>query len=305
MSQPADSSASEAVEATTVSPSEAFALLGNETRIEILQALHDAGADEDPVPFSTLHERTSIDDSAHFNYHLKQLTDHFIRKCESGYTFRHAGWKAVRSVFAGTFTDHASLEPFAAPGECYHCGTGLQARYGDEHLTVECPECDRTHVTFPFAPGALADRTPQELLQAFHHHVRHHYCLAADGVCPECLGRVETTLTRDATLPGLDVQVDHVCRRCGNALHSAVGLNLLDNADVLTFHAERGVDLSTAPFWTFEWCVSDQHTEIVSEDPLQVRVDVPCAGDTMCVVVDETMDILDVDGCAQPVSADD
>jgi hypothetical protein len=305
MSQPADSPVAEAAEGTDVSPSEAFALLGNETRIEILQALHDAGTDDGPVPFSELHERTSIDDSAHFNYHLKQLTDHFVRKCEDGYTFRHAGWKAVRSVFAGTFTERARLDPFEAPGECYHCGSALQARYADEHLTVECTDCGRTHVSYPFAPGALADRTPAELLQAFHHHVRHHYCLAADGVCPECLGRVETTLTTDATLPGLDVQVDHVCRRCGNALHSAVGLNLLDNADVLTFHAERGVDLSTAPFWTFEWCVSDRHTEVVSTDPLEVRVDVPCDGETLCVVVDGRVQVLDVDGCATPVTADD
>jgi hypothetical protein len=82
-------------------------------------------------------------------------------------------------------------------------------------------------------------------------------------------------------------------------------LNLLDNADVLTFHAERGVDLSTAPFWTFEWCVSDRHTEVVSADPLEVRVDVPCDGETLCVVVDGRVQVLDVDGCATPVTADD
>lgn len=109
-------------------------------------------------------------------------------------------------------------------------------------------------------------------------------------------------MTRDATLPGLDVQVDHVCQRCNNALHSAVGLNLLDNADVLAFHAERGVDLSTEPFWQFDWCVSDEHTAVRSTDPLEVRIDVPCDGDVLCVVVDGTMTVLDVDGCAKPVS---
>jgi len=301
MSQPADTPA-EVPQEAGVSPSEAFALLGNETRIEILQALQDAGGDGTPVPFSELHARTSVDDSAHFNYHLKQLTDHFVRKTDEGYVFRHAGWKAVRSVFAGTFTDHARLDPFDAPGDCYHCGGDLRAWYADEQFTVECGDCDRTHVSYPFAPGALEDRTPEETLQAFHHHVRHHYCLAADGVCPECMGRVETRMTRDATLPGLDVQVDHVCQRCNNALHSAVGLNLLDNADVLTFHAERGVDLSTEPFWQFDWCVSDEHTAVRSTDPLEVRIDVPCDGDVLCVVVDGTMTVLDVDGCAKPVS---
>jgi hypothetical protein len=301
MSQPADAPVEDARE-ERVSPAEAFALLGDETRIEILQALLDAGADDEPVSFSELYGRTSLDDSAHFNYHLKRLTDHFVRRTDDGYVFRYPGWKVVRSVFAGSFTDRAHLDPFPAPGSCSDCGGDLRAWYDEERLGVDCPECGRTHVHHPFPPGGIEDRTPAELLDAFHHHVRHHYCLAADGVCPECMGRMRTTLSTEPVLPDLDVEARHACRRCGHVLNSAVGLNLLDDATVLSFHADRGVDLSTEPFWTFDWCVSDEHTTIRNADPLEVRLDIPCEGDTLCVVLDETLSVLDVDGCARPVT---
>ncbi len=317
MSQHAESEAPQSAEPAGISPAEAFALLGNDTRIEILQALLDAGGDERPVPFSELYERVDIDDSAHFNYHLKKLTDHFVRRTDEGYEFQYPGRKVVRSVFAGTFNEHASLDPFDTEGSCYDCGGPLQAWYADEHLTIECADCGATHVSYSFPPGGLDDRTPDELLQAFHHHVRHHYCLAADGVCPECMGKMETTLSLDTEMPGLDVRVDHVCRRCQNSLHSAVGLNLLDNAAVLTFHANRGVDLSTKPFWTFDWCVSDVRTTILSDatdggtagastasansdaadsdTPLRIRLDIPCEGDVLSITLDGSLNVLDLD----------
>lgn len=291
-----------------LTPAEAFALLGNETRIEILQGLHEATVrrdDDGPIAFSELYDRVDLDDSAHFNYHLKQLLDHFVRKveceeadgddCEEGYAFRTPGWKVVRSVFAGTFTGRAELGPFDAPGECYDCGGDLEATYANEQLTIACVDCGRTPVRYSFPPGGLEDRTPEELLEAFHHHVRHHYCLAADGVCPECMGRMETEVAAGTALPDQEVAVRHVCERCDNRLTSALGVNLLDTAPVLTFFAERGVDLTTEPFWTHPWTVSDVHTTVVSAEPLRARLDLPCDGDVLRVTVDGTLRVLDAE----------
>ena len=320
MSRSAEEAVDHAGEAD-LDPAEAFALLGNETRIDILQSLHRATIereDDRPVAFSELYDRTDLDDSAHFNYHLKQLLDHFVRKvecgddavggdgdsadsdataddCVEGYEFRTPGWKVVRSVFAGTFTGRGEVGPFDAPGACYECGGDLEATYANELLTIACTECGRTPLNYSFPPGGLADRTPEEFLDAFHHHVRHHYCLAADGVCPECMGRMETTLETDTAVPGQEVAVRHICGRCDNRLTSAVGVNLLDTAPVLTFFSERGVDLTTEPFWTHPWTVSDVHTAVVSDDPLRVRLDLPCDGDVLSVTVDETLDLLDVE----------
>lgn len=58
-----------------LSPDEAFAVLGNETRMEILQSLGEA---ERPLVFSELREAVEIDDPGQVNYHLNQLKRHFV-----------------------------------------------------------------------------------------------------------------------------------------------------------------------------------------------------------------------------------
>lgn len=279
-------------------PAEAFALLGNGTRIAILQALLEASAERTPVTFTDLFNRVDLDDSAQFNYHLQKLTDHFVQHAGEGYKFRHPGRKVVSAIFAGTLTDRAQLGFFPVSGTCHACDGPLHGWYVDEVLTIACIDCATIQVSYPFPPGGLDDRTPEELLQAFHHYVRHHYCLAADGVCPECTGPIETKLVRDpATSNGngasLDVAVEHDCQRCGYDLRSTVGVNLLDSGAVLVFHSERGVDLTTEPFWQFDWCVSDERTTVLSEDPLCVQVDIPCQGDEFQVVLDDTLSILE------------
>ena len=278
-------------------PAEAFALLGNETRIAILQALLEASTERGPVAFTELFDRVDIDDSAQFNYHLQKLTDHFVQHTDNGYKFRHPGRKVVSAIFAGTLTDRAQLGFFPASGTCHACDGPLHGWYVDEVLTIACIDCATIQVSYPFPPGGLDDRTPRELLQAFHHYVRHHYCLAADGVCPECTGPIETTLVSDPATSNngvsLDVAVEHDCQRCGYDLQSTVGVNLLDSGEVLVFHSERGVDLTTEPFWHFDWCVSDARTTVLSEEPLRVRVDIPCQGDEFQVVLDDTLSIVE------------
>ncbi|MFQ3295876.1 MAG: DNA-binding transcriptional ArsR family regulator, partial [Halobacteriales archaeon] len=102
-------------------PAEAFAAIGNETRLAILEAIWEAN--ERPVAFSDLRETVGMRDSAQFNYHLQQLTDGFVvkvdpneadprgtpssnRRSDGGYDLRNAGEKVVRSVLAGTFNEH-------------------------------------------------------------------------------------------------------------------------------------------------------------------------------------------------------
>ncbi|ELZ05459.1 winged helix-turn-helix domain-containing protein [Natrialba asiatica] len=274
-------------------PAEVFSILGNDTRVSILQALLELGADDAPVSFTALFEEVDMQDSANFSYHLNQLTGHFITQSDGGYEFRHPGRKVVSSIFSGTLTDRAKLGFFPVDGSCYACDGSLHGWYVDDTLTIGCTDCGTIQVQYPFPTGGLDDRSPDEFLQAFHHYVRHHYCLAADGVCPECTGAVETTLVRDPEPDDQDVAVTHVCQRCGYRLQSTVGLTLLDNAEVLVFHSERGVDLNTDPFWQFDWCVSDTQTTIVSDDPLRVQLTLPCAGAELVVRLDETVSVIE------------
>lgn len=271
---------------------EAFALLGNETRIDILQALWRAP--DHPVAFSALRKRVGMRDSAQFNYHLSKLTDHFVRSTGGGYEFQYAGEKVVRAILAGTFTDRVSLE-FPVAGECFECGAALEGRYSDERLGVRCSACDTTYGRYAFPPGGLRDRSDAEVAAAFDQRVRHLHCLAADGVCPECGGRVATEITPDDDdRLDLDVRVDHTCQQCQHTISSPVGLSLLDDATVVAFHAEHGVDLTSTEHWTLDWCVTDE-TTTYDPDRDRVSVGITLGGETLTVALDGDLRVVDTE----------
>ncbi|GAA0681578.1 ArsR/SmtB family transcription factor [Natronoarchaeum mannanilyticum] len=274
-------------------PADVFSTLGNDTRVDILRALLELGADDHPVSFTALFDQVDIDDSANFSYHLRQLTGHFVKQSDDGYEFRYPGRKVVSSIFTGALTERAQLGFFPVEGSCYACDGELHGWYVDDTLSIGCVDCGAVQVSYPFPSGGLDDRSTDDLLEAFHHYVRHHYCLAADGVCPECTGAVETSLVRDPADADLDVGVEHVCQRCQYSLQSTVGVTLLDHSDTLVFYANRGVDLNTEPFWQFDWCVSDEYTTVVSEEPLRVRLSLPCGDDKLDVLIDETVSVIE------------
>ncbi|WP_435176559.1 ArsR/SmtB family transcription factor [Halorussus sp. AFM4] len=286
-----------------VAPAEAFSVIANETRLSILEALWKAG--DRPVSFSELRREVGMRDSAQFNYHLKQLTDHFVVQTDDGYDFRQAGKKVVRAILAGSFNEHPEMGPFEVEGTCADCGAGLQAYYHDEMLAIDCTECGKNHGEYPFPPGGLNDRSREEVMDAFNQRVRHLHCLAADGVCPECNGRMTTTVTRDTEdYLGLEVRVDHECEQCRHQLYSAVGLSLLDQSDVVTFHREHGVDLCTTPYWKLDWCVSDEHTTVLSDDPWKIRVEIPLDDEVLSVTLDGDLTVLDIERDCGSQSAD-
>lgn len=82
-------------------PDEAFAVLGNETRIAILQALERA---DEPLAYSDLKRQVEVCDSGRFNYHLEKLIGHFVERSDEGYWLRTVGERAAKAVIAGTFT---------------------------------------------------------------------------------------------------------------------------------------------------------------------------------------------------------
>ena len=268
-----------------LSPAEAFAVVGNETRLAILEALWTA---ERPAAFSDLRRRVGMRDSAQFNYHLDKLVGQFVRKTEEGYEFRQAGRAVIRSVLAGTLNQSPELEPFPVEGTCVDCGSGLQARYEDEHFHIECSECGRPHGGYPFPPGGLEDRTREEALDAFNQRARHLSCLSKDGVCPECNGRMETSVryATEGDAMGLEIRVDYECERCHLTTSSSTGLALLDDAEVVSFYRDHGVDLNDVPFWTLDWCVTDEHTEVASEDPWRLRVTIELDGEELVATLD-------------------
>lgn len=272
-------------------PAEAFSLIGNETRVAILEALWQV--DEQPVGFTTLYETAEADNSAQFNYHLGELTGHFVRKTDDGYELRTAGERVVQAVVDGSFNAHPDLDPMETGDDCTQCGGPLVATYTDEKLAIECPACGRTHGQYSFPPGGLIGRDEDETLSAFDQRVRHLHSLARDGVCPECSGQTQTDIVRgeDCCLEA-ELRVEYTCLQCHHSLCSPIGLALLDQSPVVTFYRDHGIDLRTTPYWRLDWCVSDDCTTVKSTDPLRIVVSIVQDGDRLSVTLDANLAIV-------------
>jgi DNA-directed RNA polymerase subunit RPC12/RpoP len=271
-------------------PSAAFALLADETRVRILEALWHAGGG--PVRFSTLHEAADTDTSPQLNYHLRRLTGQFVRKTDRGYQLRTAGEQVIRAVVAGSFNAHPEPAPFETDDPCTRCGATLVATYDDEQIGLRCPACGAGHGRHPFPPGGFIDRDWPAVLRAFDRRVRHVHRLAADGVCHRCAGRMDATVGEaDDEWLDADRFVTYRCQQCRRRLRSTVGLSIVERPPVVSFHRDHGVALRETPYWTLEWCVGGDHLTGRSTDPRHVRLSIPLDGRRLDLALDDDLAI--------------
>ncbi|WP_227353867.1 Lar family restriction alleviation protein [Haladaptatus salinisoli] len=286
-----------APEENRTDPADAFGVLGNEVRMAALRALVDAEAEgDDSLAFSDLFEATPAGDTAGFSYHLRQLTDHFVRKTEGGYALTYAGREIARAIRAGTYTDSVDFDPIAVDDPCPFCGEErLEARGEDNYVAVECGACGRPTLTLPFPPGGHRAHDPEGLLTAFDRHHRHRLSLMADGVCPECSAPAEARVDyRDAD-DGPDEtrrpQVRFDCERCGCRLRSPVTLAVLEHPAVISFYHDHGDDVRERPLWNVgeEW-----RERVVSEEPWCVRVSTKIDGEVLALFVAANLDVVTV-----------
>ncbi len=268
-------------------PAEAFALLGDETRIGIIQALGEAGGEG--RSFSELRERVGARDSGRFNYHLNKLVGTFVRKTDDGeYELSYAGSRVVGAILSGEYTRHGSADAFELDSACSNCETALSATYEDERVAIRCPTCDEQQSSFGFPPGGIEDRTPAELTQAFDDWLMTIFRLVSNGVCNNCVGKTSGRLTDDVPNVATDrpVSIVFVCERCASSATISVNSYLIYHPAVVAFHHDHGIDVSDVHTWTLEF-VLDENLEIVSTDPWRVRSTLELDGDRLELLVEE------------------
>ncbi len=203
---------------------EAFGLLGNETRLAILLALwedYDPHAADNSMPFSELFDRVDYDDPGSFSYHLQQLSGQFIRQHpdEGGYELRVSALRFIHAVIAGAGVQDATLEPTAIDQSCPFCDSTTTIRYQDGLVIHVCTDCEGVTAegsadgflnAVPFDPAGLTDRTPAEIRAASRVAAWRQTQFMFDGLCPACSGPVDRWL---------DCCVDHesngICDNCG------------------------------------------------------------------------------------------
>ncbi len=286
---------------SALDPSEAFAPLGNEVRVRVLAALLAPEGEERVVPrtktFSELFEASGADTTAGFAYHLRQLTDHYLREVEDGYTFTDAGLRVARAIVSGAYTDSVDRDPVTVGDPCPFCGEEtLEAGGSDNTVAVSCTACGRDVLSLSFPPGGHRTHDDEALPGAFDRLHRHRVALMTRGSCPECGGasraRVEyADAGGEGGEAGSDgpesddarpVRLALDCGACGYALRCPVTLAVLDHPAVVSFYHDRGVDVRDRPIWN----VGSEWTEgVLSDDPWCVRVATELDGEGLALLV--------------------
>lgn len=89
------------------------------------------------------------------------------------------------------------------------------------------------------------------------------------------------------------VAVDRSCDYCGHRGYLAPGVALLTDPGLISFCYERGVDVLSTPFWELEFAVSSKHITVLSSDPWEVGLHVTYCGDTLELIVDGDLNIIE------------
>jgi DNA-binding transcriptional ArsR family regulator len=302
-----------------ISAAEAFSILGNETRVEILRALWKA---DGPSSFADLRRAVAPDDRGNFNYHLGKLAEHFVDKTDDGYVLRFAGEQVVRAVLAGTLTDDRSLPTDQLDERCVYCGGAVEMAYDSERISVRCTGCGGvvadgfphgTYMQYEFPPAGLAGRSREEAVDAAHVLYDSKIAPMMKGVCPECAGRTSLSFEvcddHRVGESGLCSECDtrfevwsvYECDRCKYRRTSAMWFAALNHPAVIAFYHDHGLD-ETIPFRKLTWdnarYVRQIDQEIVGTDPYRFRVRIEVDDDALVVVLDDDLDVLSVERAA-------
>ncbi|PSQ45705.1 hypothetical protein BRD15_11140 [Halobacteriales archaeon SW_6_65_15] len=262
---------------TLLSPDEAFAVLGNETRIQILRVLGRADA---PLAFSELYDRIEYDTTANFNYHLDKLVGHFVRRTDEGYALRQTGRRVVQAILSGAVTDDPVVEATEVDFPCRHCGAPVEVSYSRGEMRLSCTECS----------GNVDISAVRDVDEDVEYGNLANSSLPPAGV----QGRTAAGVFRTAATQICDQCDRHyavlVHFRCTNCIYEEgfpAVMALLNVPELLTFVGEHGLNV-TADGIEWGW---DFDEEILSTDPFETRFTFTIDGDSITLTVDDGLNV--------------
>lgn len=304
---------------STLSPDKAFAALGNETRTEILRTL---GESDGGVSFTDLRKRVGLSPGSEFNYHLEQLTGHFVRQTDQRYEFWQPGTPIVEAVLSGVITEDPTLAPKEIDLSCQLCGATTIVSYREGWVALFCTECDGFYGPprddFPtppevseygylggyfLPPAGLEGRGASDLFEAATTWSMSKMLSHSKGVCMRCSAPVDVSAhvceDHDESDPFCE-ECNHryavqVSISCTNCLFSEGGLLahlVISNTEVLCFLTSHGINPVSPPGELYE-ILSTHDEEVLSVDPLKVRLRFTINDDAITVTVGENLSVTD------------
>ena len=293
-------------------------MLGNETRVRMLQTLGDA---EGPLSFTELRDRVGIRQGAQFNYHLDKLVGHFVAKTDDGYALRQAGRRVVEAVLSGAITDDPTVERTeVAAWPCPYCGAPTEVAFREERVERYCTECPGLYDEsatralpdvegeygnlgiLDLPPAGVQGRSAEEILGTAFTWSYAEWLVAANDVCPRCSATVDRSVTvcerhdTDASIcdrcgrrQAVAFRVE--CKNCNFERVSIVSMHLAASTELLAFLTARGVDPLADP-WAWGW---EYGEEISSTDPFAGRFTFTVDGDSITLTVDDELAVVDAE----------
>jgi hypothetical protein len=307
--------------ASTATPDEAFAVLGDETRLRILTELGEA---DGGLSFSALYDRVDVSDTGQFNYHLQRLVGRFVEKTGDGYALRRAGRRIVEAILAGAVSDAPTVERTRVDESCEYCGAPVEVTWRAGSVETYCTDCrgkyGRSYCDdgggrpapsgylgrLPLPPAGVRDRTPTEMLRAAWTWGNLEILAAASGICPRCSAPVdhEVRVCEDHDDEGLcdacesryAARVVVECTNCIFEVGGALVLGILDDTALLAFLTEHGLDpISPASVRRVNRVHEDYAEEIRSTEPFEARLTFEADGDELTLTIDGSLRVVDVE----------
>lgn len=311
---------------------DAFKRLANETRLGILLALweaYDPHAEDNSLPYSEILERVEVRNSGQFSYHLNQLLGYFIEQTEEGYQLRNSGLKIVQTVVSGAGLEEGSLDPTEIVLSCNRCGGPVELSYNSEYLYHICTNCegntginsndDRpvgTLMRWDFNPSGLANRNTADIFVAGVIKAHRDFGLLVRGLCPQCTGTVDDSLQvceehqteGGGTCPACgtadEIRVRYECSVCKYGDSYPADAVIYDHPAVIAFCYEHDIEHTfnleepeaCARLWQH---ISDRTHDLLSTDPLRIRITVPGDGESLELTLDAELDVVNINRSAE------
>lgn len=290
---------------------DAFALLGNKIRAEIIKMFGEEYIQENSAPvlrFSEVRSRMDGDiDPSRLHYHLRKLVGHFIEKTDNAYRLGPQGALFFVFVRAGFFSQQNMAVADKQEGhmsvnvefDCHYCRTSVDATVNGGTVRVQCPTCEHLYDSLEPLSGVFEGEDDMGQLSHFSKWANFIHLGWARGICPICgyllgaefLEPDEIPLSRQSKRD--KVRVFRPCNHCGLSYYLSVGEALLADPDLLSFCYDHGVDVVSTSVWELEFAATDKHVTVRSTNPWEVALQVTYDGDTLELVVNGDLTVIE------------
>jgi hypothetical protein len=277
--------------ATAGPDADPFSVLGNETRLRIVDALYEqtvAADSRDGCSYSRLKGAAGVRDNGNFNYHLDVLRDRFVEKADEGYRLSFAGFEIAKSLRAGAWQGHEPREPVEIEASSPLVdGRPLYASYEESLVRVHAAD-EEPVFQIAVRPSGAAYRDLHDLADVMSAQLVTAVERAQRGVCPYCHAPPERSVERS---PGEEPRHRFVadCPECGPLFEVPVGAAVARHPAVVSFYWARGVDVRKRRLWNLD--VYGGHAVEKHGERTRLRIDRDRAALTL--VLDEDGQVVD------------